>query len=57
MERAGKVNNKVRFMNMIFLILLLSLTSSMDTIPEAVVPLLNSIVIYTYMNIKALYKN
>ena len=44
-------------MNMIFLILLLSLTSSMDTIPEAVVPLLNSIVIYTYMNIKALYKN
>ena len=57
MERAGKVNNKVRFMNMIFLRLLLSLTSSMDTIPEAVVPLLNSIVIYTYMNIKALYKN
>lgn len=57
MERAGKVNNKVRFMNMIFLILLLSLTSSMDTVPEAVVALLNSIVIYTYMNIKALYKN
>lgn len=36
MEIAGKINNKVRFMDMIFLILLLSLTSSMDTIPEAV---------------------
>lgn len=57
MERAGKVNNKVRFMDMIFLILLLSLTSSMDTIPEAAVALLSSIVIYTYMDIKALYKN
>lgn len=57
MEIAGKLNNEVRFMNMIFLILLLSLTSSMDTIPEAVVALFNSIAIFTYVNIKALYKN